>query len=139
MPGKINPVIPEAVIQACVQVIGNDIAVTFGGQGGYLELNTMLPLIAYNLLQSIELISNSAEMMAKKCISGITANEKKCEKNIKKSLAIVTNLVPNIGYDRAAKIAKKAYEEDLSIEEIVIRENILPKDRLLSLLYGNLD
>ncbi|MEN8211920.1 MAG: class II fumarate hydratase [Thermodesulfobacteriota bacterium] len=138
MPGKINPVIPEAVIQACTQVIGNDMAVTFGGQGGYLELNTMLPLIAYNLLQSIELISNSAEMMAKKCVAGITANENKCETNIKKSLAIVTNLVPELGYDQAAKIAKKAYEEDLSIEEVAMRENIIPKDRLLSLLYGNL-
>jgi len=138
MPGKVNPVIPEAVIQACAQVIGNDTTITFGGQGGYLELNTMLPLIAYNLLQSIELISNAAELMANKCVSGITANKKRCEANIKESLAIVTNLVPHVGYDRAAEIAKKAYDEGLTIEAVALAENILPKDQLLKVLYGEL-
>ncbi|MBW1892926.1 MAG: class II fumarate hydratase [Deltaproteobacteria bacterium] len=138
MPGKVNPVIPEAVIQACAQVIGNDTAITFGGLGGYFELNTMLPLIAYNLLQSIELISNAAELMANKCVSGITANQKRCEANIKESLAIVTSLVPHIGYDRAAEIAKKAYDEGRSIEKVALAENILPKDQLLAALYGEL-
>ena len=138
MPGKVNPVIPEAVIQACAQVIGNDTTITIGGQGGYFELNTMLPLIAYNLLQSISLISSAAELMAKKCVSGITANPARCEANIKESLAIVTSLVPHIGYDRAAEIAKKAYEDSRSIEDVALAENILPKDKLLEILYGGL-
>ena len=119
-------------------MIGNYTTITFGGQGGYLELNTMLPLIAYNLLQSIELISDAAGLMANKCVSGITANQKKCAANIKESLAIVTNLVPHVGYDRAAEIAKKAYKEGLTIEEVALTENILPKDQLLEVLYGEL-
>ena len=136
MPGKINPVIPEAVIQACGQIMGNDAAITFGGQGGYFELNTMLPLIAHNLLQSITLMANSATLMAEKCVSGITANEKKCRQNIKESLAIVTNLVPHIGYDRAAELAHKAYDENRSIEDVALAENIMPENQLLDILYG---
>jgi len=139
MPGKINPVIPEAVIQACAQVIGNDTAITLGGQGGCFELNTMLPMIAYNLLQSIELLSNAAKLMAEKCVSGITANHKKCRANIKESLAMVTNLVPYVGYDRAAEIAQKAYEEDRTIEEVALTENIMPKKQLLEILYGEIN
>jgi len=136
MPGKINPVIPEAAIQACGQIMGNDAAITFGGQGGYFELNTMLPLIAHNLLQSITLMANSATLMAEKCVSGITANEKKCRQNIKESLAIVTNLVPHIGYDRAAELAHKAYDENRSIEDVALAENIMPENQLLDILYG---
>lgn len=139
MPGKVNPVIPEAVIQACAQVIGNDTSITLGGQGGYFELNTMLPLIAYNLLQSIELLSNASKMMAEKCISGIAANQVKCGQNIKESLAMVTNIVPYVGYDRAAKIAQKAYEEDCTIEEVALTENIMPKKQLLEILYGEIN
>jgi fumarate hydratase, class II len=138
MPGKVNPVIPEAVIQACAQVIGNDTTITLGGQGGYFELNTMLPLIAYNLLQSIELLSNAAKLMAEKCVSGITANKKKCRANIKESLAIVTNLLPHVGYDRAAKIAQKAYAEDRTIEEVALTENIMPRKQLMEILYGEI-
>ena len=138
MPGKINPVIPEAVIQACSQIIGNDTAITFGGQGGYFELNTMMPLVAHNLLQSIKLMSNSAKLLAEKCVSGITANEKKCRQNIKESLAIVTGLVPYIGYDRAAALAHKAYDEDRSIEDVALAENILPEKQLLDILYGEI-
>jgi fumarate hydratase, class II len=135
MPGKVNPVIPETMIQVCAQVIGNDTAITIGGQGGYFELNTMMPLIAYNLLLSIELLSNACLIMTEKCVAGITANSDTCAANIQKSLAIVTNLVPYIGYDRAAAIAAKAYETKQSIEEIALSESILPKTELMRILY----
>ena len=85
MPGKINPVIPEAVIQAAAQVMGNDTTITLGGQAGNFELNVMLPVIAYNLLQSIDLLASAAALLADKCISGITANYEKCASYIEKS------------------------------------------------------
>ncbi|RJP95613.1 MAG: class II fumarate hydratase [Desulfobacteraceae bacterium] len=135
MPGKINPVIPETMIQVCAQVIGHDAAITIGGLGGYFELNTMLPVIAYNLLTSIELMANASLVLTDKCVAKITANEQKCAENIQKSLAIVTNLVPHIGYDRAAVIAGKAYESKQSIEEVALSENLLPKADLMRILY----
>ena len=138
MPGKINPVIPESVIQVCAQVMGNDATISIGGMGGYFELNTMLPLIAYNLIQSIELLAAAAEILAKKCVSGITADREKCRSNIERSLAIVTSLVPHIGYDRAAEIAKKAFEQGKTIETIALSENILPADELKKILFQDL-
>jgi fumarate hydratase class II len=138
MPGKINPVICEAVIQVSAQVIGNDAAISIGGLGGFLELNTMLPLIAYNLIQSIELLSSAADVLAKKCIIGITANMDQCENNIKSSLAIVTSLVPHIGYDRAAEIAKKAFAQGKTIETVALEEKILPEQELKKVLFKDL-
>ncbi|MGD2270317.1 MAG: class II fumarate hydratase [Desulfobacterales bacterium] len=128
MPGKVNPVIPEAVIQVAAQVTGNDLTVTLGGQSGIFELNVMLPLIAYNLLQSIALLASSVDVFAEKCIEGITANKDKCAANIEKSLAMVTGLVPHIGYDRAAVLAKMAYDTGKTIREVVLEENILPEE-----------
>ncbi len=139
MPGKVNPVICESVIQVGAQVIGNDAAITVGGLGGYFELNLMLPLIGFNLLQSIELLGNAAFLLAEKCVAGITANKEKCEANVRQSLAIVTNLVPRIGYDRAAKIAKTAYGSGKTVEEVARDENIVPEDELKRLLYGKTD
>ena len=139
MPGKVNPVVPESLIQVCAQVIGNDAAITLGGQGGYFELNTMLPLIAYNLLQSIELLANAANLMADRCVRGITANPDECMRNIKKSLAIVTNLVPHIGYDRAAAMAHKAFETNRNIEDVAIDENLMDIEDLRRVLYGKSD
>ena len=138
MPGKINPVIPESVIQVCAQVIGNDTSISIGGLGGYFELNTMLPLIAFNLIQSIELLSAAARLLAEKCISGITSNADKCHHNIQNSLGIVTSLVPHIGYDRAAEIAKKAFAEGKTIETVAREENILPEKELKTILFGTL-
>ena len=134
MPGKVNPVIPEAVIQAGAQVIGNDAAVTAGGQWGFFELNTMLPLIAYNLLFSVELISSAARSFCRKCITGITADRGVCEGYIEKSLALVTGLTPLIGYDKAAYVAKKAYESGKTIRETVLEENLLKEKELDELL-----
>jgi fumarate hydratase class II len=130
MPGKINPVIPEAVIQAAFQVIGNDAAITLGGQSGNFELNVALPLIAHNLLQSIHLLSSAARVFAEKCIAGITANPEQCRQNIEKSLALVTALVPHIGYDRAAAIARKAFQTGKTIRQIALEEKILPEAEL---------
>ncbi|MBU0992027.1 MAG: class II fumarate hydratase [Proteobacteria bacterium] len=135
MPGKVNPVIPEVVIQVGAQVIGNDATITIGGQGGYFELNTMLPVIAYNLLQSIDLLAHAAKLFSEKCIRGITANKERCERNIKQSLAIVTNLVPDIGYDQAVLIAKKAYESGKTIEEVILAGKKFSKEDLSRILY----
>jgi fumarate hydratase class II len=137
MPGKINPVICESMIQVCAQVIGNDAAISIGGLGGFFELNTMLPLIAYNLIQSIELLSSAADVLAKKCISGITANIDRCQDNIQNSMAIVTSLVPLIGYDRAADIAKKAFAQGKTIETVALEEKILPEQELRTILFGD--
>ncbi|MDQ1329862.1 MAG: fumarate hydratase, class [Thermodesulfobacteriota bacterium] len=134
MPGKVNPVIPEAVMQAAAQVMGNDTTIMLGAQSGNFELNTMLPVIAYNLLQSISLISGAAKIFAEKCISGISANAAKCASNIDKSLALSTLLVPYTGYDRAAEIAKKAYETGKTIREIASEEKILSEEILNRLI-----
>jgi len=134
MPGKVNPVIPEAVVQVAAQVMGNDTAIMMGGQAGNFELNVMLPVIAYNLLQSISLLASVAALFATKCIAGLTANREACAGYIEKSLALVTALVPEIGYDRAAAVAKKAYESGKTIREIAVEEKILPEDKINKLL-----
>lgn len=134
MPGKVNPVIPEAVIQAAAQVVGNDLTITLGGQGGTFELNVMMPLIAYNLIQSVDLLAAAAEIFAGRCIRGITANEDQCRSGIEKSLALVTGLVPRIGYDRAAAIAKKAFESGKTIREVALAETDLSEELLEDLL-----
>ena len=136
MPGKVNPVIPEAVIQVAAQVMGNDTTIMIGGQGGYFELNVMLPVIAHNLMQSITLLASAARVFAEKCILGITANQKACEAYIEKSLALATALVPKIGYDRAAAMAKKAYDTGKTIREVALAEKVLSEDELDTLLMG---
>lgn len=134
MPGKVNPVIPEAVIQAAAQVAGNDTTIMLGGQGGNFELNAMLPVIAYNLLQSITLLAATSKVFAEKCIRGTTANREVCEAYIARSLALATGLVPHIGYNRAAAIAKKAHETGKTIREIASQEGILSEEVLNKLL-----
>ncbi len=134
MPGKVNPVIPEAVIQAAAQVIGNDATITFSGQGGYFELNVMLPIIAYNLLQSIHLLSSATTALAAKCLDGISANKEKCASNLEQSLALATGLVPAIGYDKAAAIAKEAYEKKKTVREVALKKGVLPEEELNRLL-----
>jgi fumarate hydratase class II len=128
MPGKVNPVIPEAVIQVAAQVMGNDTTIMTGGQAGNFELNVMLPVMAYNLLQSIELLAAAAGVFARKCIDGINANENACAGYIEQSLALATGLVPKIGYDKAAAVSKKAYESGKTIRQIVLEEKILSEN-----------
>jgi fumarate hydratase class II len=125
MPGKVNPVIPEAVIQVAAQVMGNDTTIMMGGQGGNFELNAMLPVMAFNLLQSIELLAAAADVFARKCIDGILANQEACAGYIEQSLALATGLVPKIGYDQAAAVSKKAYETGKTIRQVVLDEKIL--------------
>mgnify|MGYP000113774765 CR=1 FL=1 len=134
MPGKVNPVIPEAVLQVAMQVAGNDTAIMLGGQSGFFELNTALPLIAHNLLQSIRLLASAVAVFNERCIRGITADISRCAAFIEQSLALVTALVPHIGYDKAAAIAKTAHAEGKTIMEIAIREKVLPEDKLGDLL-----
>ncbi|MBS0014061.1 MAG: class II fumarate hydratase [Desulfobacterales bacterium] len=137
MPGKVNPVMCEAAVQASAHVIGNDTTLTTAGQGGYFQLNLMLPVAAFKLIDSINILANAGRGLAEKCIAGIEANEEKCEQNIRQSLAVVTGLVPYIGYDKAAQIAARAHETGKTIEEAAGEENILPADQLQQALYGN--
>jgi fumarate hydratase, class II len=130
MPGKVNPVIPEAVIQVAAQVIGNDASVTTGGQGGYFELNVMMPVMAYNLLQSIALLASASRILVEKCLAGIRADEARCAALIEQSLAMCTALAPVIGYDAAAKIAKESYEKGKTVREVAREHGVLPEDEL---------
>jgi fumarate hydratase class II len=130
MPGKVNPVIAESLIQVCAQVIGNDAVITLGGLSGNFELNVMMPLIAHNLLQSIRLLASAVDNFSKRCIEGLEADRERCEEMIEKSLALATALTPKIGYDEAARIAKKAYAQRKTIRQVVDEEGILSKDEL---------
>jgi fumarate hydratase class II len=134
MPGKVNPVMCEMVIQVGAQVIGNDAAVTFAGTFGNFELNTMLPVAAHNLLQSIDLLTNASRVFARRCIAGLEADAQKCEGNIEQSLAMCTALAPEIGYDKAAKIAKVAYETGRTVREVALETSGLDKKKLDELL-----
>ncbi len=128
MPGKVNPVVPEAVCQVVAQVIGNDAAVTFGGAAGNLELNVMLPVIARNLLESIRILANVSKILATKCIDGIEANVDQCRTYALSSPSIGTSLNPYIGYEMAAKVIKKSLAENKDIRTVVLEENLLTEE-----------
>ena len=134
MPGKVNPVMPEMLLQVAAQVVGNDVTITMGGQSGNLELNVMMPLIANNLLQSIHLLGSGIDVFAEKCIRGVTANREKCATNIERSLALVTGFVPYIGYEKAAAIAKKAFETGQTIREVALEQKIVSENILNRIL-----
>lgn len=118
MPGKVNPVIEESLTMVCAQVIGNDATITIGGQSGNFELNVMLPVVAYNLLQSIEILSNASENFADKSVSGLVVRKERIESMVGKNPILVTALNPLIGYDKAAIIAKTAFAEDRSVMDV---------------------
>jgi fumarate hydratase class II len=134
MPGKVNPVMCEMLLQVCAQVLGNDTAITFSGSFGNFELNVMMPVMAHNLLQAIELLSTGAEVFARRCVSGLEVNEDKCRANLELSLSNCTILAPVIGYDKAAKIAKVAYETNRTIREVALDISGLDKAKLDELL-----
>ena len=136
MPGKVNPVIPEAVIQVAAQVMGNDTTIMLAGQAGNFELNVMLPVMAYNLLQSIDLLGSAAETFAKKCIDGISANKQTCAGYIEKSLALATGLAPKIGYDQAATVSKRALESGKTIREVLLENKIMGEKEFNDWLQG---
>lgn len=130
MPGKVNPVVPEAVIQVAAQVIGNDAAITLGGLGSIFELNTMMPLMAHDLLFSIETLSAAAGLLASRCVEGIEANEKRCSDLLSGSLVLVTALVPAIGYDAAAQVSKEAYQTGKTLRQTVLDMALLTEDEV---------
>jgi fumarate hydratase class II len=134
MPGKVNPVIAESVTMVCAQVIGNDVTVTVGGQAANFELIVMMPVMAYNLLQSIELLATASNNFSAKCIEGIKANEERCKSLIEESLAMCTALAPEIGYEAAAKLAKEAYKSGKTVRQVAKEQKVLPDRRLAELL-----
>ncbi len=133
MPGKVNPVMAESLMQVCVQVVGNDAAVALGGLSGNFELNVMMPVMAYNSLQSIQLMSNAVKAFDEKCLQGLKADEKRCGDLLEQSLALVTALVPEIGYDRSAELAKQAHKTGRTLRELALEDGVDEKtlDRLL--------
>lgn len=130
MPGKVNPIIPEAVIQASYHVIAGDSAITLAAQAGQLELNAFLPLIAHHLLGNIELLTNAVRILADHCISGITANKQHCRELLDDSLAVVTALVPYIGYDKATTVARKAWQTRKPVPEVAVELGMISVDEI---------
>ena len=130
MPGKVNPVIPEMVMQVAAQVIGNDAAVTWGGANGNLELNTMMPLMAHNLLESIELLANASTTLRVRCVEGIEADRVRAGELAEANLIVVTALNPHIGYDRGAEVAKEAFASGRTIREVVLERGLMEEEEL---------
>ena len=125
MPGKVNPTQSEAVTMVCVKVIGNHNGITMAGSHGHFELNVFKPLIAHNILQSIEIMADSAKTFAEYCVKGIKADTKRIKYLLDNSLMLVTALAPKIGYDKAAKIAKTAHKNGTTLKEEVIKSGVL--------------
>jgi len=134
MPGKVNPVIPEAVAMVCAQVIGNDAAIAIAGQSGNFQLNVMLPVVAYNLLQSIEILTNASDVLKEKAIKDFTVDESNIKKTLNQNPILVTALNSVIGYELGAKIVKTAYQNDRSIKEVAMEMTDLDESELDHLL-----
>jgi fumarate hydratase, class II len=130
MPGKVNPVIPEAVTMVAAQVMGNHTTITVGGMGSYFELNVMMPIMAHALLQSIGLLAAAARVMAEKCIDGIVANEARCTELLEKNPSLATALAPRIGYDLAATIAKESFKRNRTAREVAYELSGLSKSEV---------
>ena len=134
MPGKINPVIPEAVTMVCAQVMGNDVAINIAGQSGNFQLNVMLPVASYNLLQSIEILASGCRVLADKAIAGFTVNEAHIAELVGRNPILVTALNPVIGYEKGAKIAKQAYAQGRLLSDVASEETELSREELARLL-----
>jgi len=130
MPGKVNPVIPEVVNQVCFQVIGNDVTITMAAEAGQLELNAFEPVIGFNILQSLTLLENAFNVLRERCVTGIKANVDRCRDLIEYSTGIVTALVPLVGYEAAANLAKEALASGRTIRELAIEKGLLNSDEL---------
>jgi len=130
MPGKVNPVMSEMLTQVAAQVIGNDAAVTIGGERGNFELNVMIPVIAHNLLESIRILSSGCRVFADSCVAGIEANEDRLRRNAESTAALATVLAPRLGYDKAAEIAKRSLKEDKTLREVVLDMGLLSAEEL---------
>jgi aspartate ammonia-lyase len=130
MPGKVNPIIPEAVNQVAFQVMASDLAITLAAQAGQLELNAMLPLIAHNLLESLELMERTVNIFIDRCVSGITANREQCKKLLEQSFSTLTALTPHIGYEAATEVARMALLESLSVRQAVLKLGLMDEEKL---------
>jgi fumarate hydratase class II len=130
MPGKVNPVMSEMVMQVAAQVIGNDAAVAWSGANGNFELNVMMPVMAHNLLESIGLLSSAAATFAAKCVDGITVNDDRPRQLLEKNAIIVTALNPHIGYDNGARIAKESAATGRSVRELVLEAGLMSEAEL---------
>jgi aspartate ammonia-lyase len=119
MPGKVNPVVPEVVNQIAYHVVGADLTITMAAEAGQLQLNVMEPVIAYNMLQSITLLTNGVNVLREKCVAGITANPDQCRAHLERSTAVATALTPFIGYEQAAELAKQVLRSGRTIREIL--------------------
>jgi fumarate hydratase class II len=125
MPGKVNPVIPEMVLMVAAQVVGNDTTITLGGMAGNFDLNVMMPVIAFNLLQSVDILANAAKLLRERCVTGLEADRERCKELVEQSLAMCTALAPKIGYDEAAAIAKEAYSSGRTVREVAAQKGVL--------------
>ncbi len=134
MPGKVNPVMPEMLTMVAAQVIGNDLAITIGGERGNFELNVMIPIIAHNLLESIEILATGSRVFADSCVAGIEANEEQCRRNAESTAALATVLAPRIGYDKAAEVAKRSLKESRTLREVVLDMELMSAEDLDALL-----
>ena len=134
MPGKVNPVMSEAMMMACARVFGNDACITWAGANGNFELNVMMPVMAHALLESIHLLANAADVFAEKCVHGIVANRERCQEFVELSMAMVTGLAPKIGYDRAAEIAKESARTGKTVRQICLEKKVLPEAELTRIL-----
>ena len=134
MPGKVNPSIAELLNMVCFEVIGNDLAVANAAAAGQLELNVFMPIIAYNLLYSIEILSNAIDAFTEKCVRGIKANKEHMHHVVSRDISLATALAPYIGYSQAAKIARKAYNEHKTVKDVCLELKIMPKDKLDKIL-----
>ncbi|MGZ4458486.1 MAG: class II fumarate hydratase, partial [Nocardioidaceae bacterium] len=130
MPGKVNPVLPEATLMVCAQVVGNDAAITMAGASGSFELNVMMPVLARNLLESIRLLSSSSRLLADRCVTGITANVERMRTFAESSPSVVTPLNRYIGYENAAKVAKRALAEEKTIKQVVLEMGYVDRGEL---------
>ena len=134
MPGKVNPVIPEMTLMVVAQVMANDVAIGIAGAGSNFELNTMMPLIAYDLLQSIQLLTSACTLLAERCVTGIRPQRERCAELVERSLAMVTALAPRIGYDAAAAIAKEAMATGKTVRQLCEEKQVLPAEELRAVL-----
>lgn len=134
MPGKVNPVILEATNQVVFQVMGNDLTISMAAEAGQLELNVMEPVLAYNLMQTFDIITNAQNMLREKCINGIMANEKKCNDFVERSIGIVTALNPHIGYKKTCMVAREVFLENKNVREVVLAHQLLDEEKLNKIL-----
>ena len=130
MPGKVNPVIPETVNQVAYQVMGNDLTISLAVENGQFELNVMEPVMAYNLFNSLTILTNVINTLNYKCVKGITANEERCREMVDKSIGLVTALLPHIGYEQSSIIAKEALFTGSSVKELVLARGLLTGEQL---------